>query len=91
MTWSDDIKLKQIYYISEEFSELLLIIKYNLSNILGGFLFSSLVHGGRCAACSEAHTNFADESPCLTAEDIRNEVLTIHRSREVLKMLSLYK
>jgi hypothetical protein len=38
----------------------------------------------------EAHTNFADESACLTADNVRNEVATIHRSQEVLKVLSLY-
>jgi hypothetical protein len=45
-------------------------------------------HGDRCAACREAHANFADESACLTADNVRNEVVTIHRSQEVLKMLS---
>jgi hypothetical protein len=30
----------------------------------------SALHGDRCSA---AHTNFADESACLTADDIRNE------------------
>jgi hypothetical protein len=48
------------------------------------------LHGDKCAACHEAHTNFADESACLTTDSIRNEVVTIHRSQEVLKMLSLY-
>jgi hypothetical protein len=32
--------------------------------------------------------NFADESACLTADNIQNEVVTSHRSQEVLKMLS---
>jgi hypothetical protein len=32
--------------------------------------------------------NFADESACLTADNVRNEVVTIHKSQEVLKMLS---
>jgi hypothetical protein len=35
-----------------------------------------------------AHMNFADELACLTANNIWNEVVTIHRSQEVLKMLS---
>jgi hypothetical protein len=34
------------------------------------------------------HTNFADESACLTADNVRNEVVTIHKSQEVLEMLS---
>jgi hypothetical protein len=42
------------------------------------------------AACREAHTNFADESAYLTTDNIRNEVVTIHRSQKMLKMLSLY-
>jgi hypothetical protein len=47
-------------------------------------------HDDRCTAGCEAHTNSADESACLTADNVRNEVVTIHRSHEVLKMLSLY-
>jgi hypothetical protein len=47
-------------------------------------------HGDRCTAGCEAHTNFADESACLLADNVRNDVVTIHRSQEVLKMLSLY-
>jgi hypothetical protein len=49
----------------------------------------SALHGCRCADCCEAHTNFADESACLTADNIWNEVVTIQRSQEVLKMLSI--
>jgi hypothetical protein len=48
----------------------------------------SALHGGRCAACCEAHTNFADESACLTSDNVRIEVVIIHRSQEVLKMPS---
>jgi hypothetical protein len=50
----------------------------------------SALHGNRCAAGCEAHTNFADESVCLTADNVRNEVVTIHRLQEVLRMLSLH-
>jgi hypothetical protein len=50
----------------------------------------SAFHGDRGAACRKAHTNFADKSACLTADNFRNEVVTIHRSQEVLNMLSLY-
>jgi hypothetical protein len=50
----------------------------------------SALHSDRCAAGCEAHMNFADESACLTADNVRNEVVTIHRS-QMLKMLSLYK
>jgi hypothetical protein len=32
--------------------------------------------------------NFANESACLMANSVWNEVVTIHRSQEVLKMLS---
>jgi hypothetical protein len=41
------------------------------------------------AGC-KAHTNFADELVYLTADNARNELVKIHRSQEVLKMLSLY-
>jgi hypothetical protein len=33
----------------------------------------SALHGGGCAACCEEHTNFADESACLTADNVQNE------------------
>jgi hypothetical protein len=52
-------------------------------------LHGSALHSDRGAACREVHTNFADESACLMAYNVRNEVVTIHRSQEVLKM-SLY-
>jgi hypothetical protein len=45
-------------------------------------------HGDLCAACRETRANFVGESACLTAHNVRNEVVTIHRSQEVLKMLS---
>jgi hypothetical protein len=50
----------------------------------------SALHGDRCTAGCEAHTNFRDESGCLTADNVRNEVVKIHRSQQALKMLSLY-
>jgi hypothetical protein len=50
----------------------------------------SALHGDRGAACREANTIFFDESARLTADNVQNEVVTIHRSQEVLKMLSLY-
>jgi hypothetical protein len=36
-------------------------------------VYGSTLHGGRCAACCKAYRNFADESACLTADNIRNE------------------
>jgi hypothetical protein len=33
----------------------------------------SALHGGRCTACCKAQTNFADESACLTADNVQNE------------------
>jgi hypothetical protein len=51
---------------------------------------SSALHGDRCAAGCEAHTNFSDESACLTADNVRNQIVTIHISQEVLKMLFFY-
>jgi hypothetical protein len=38
----------------------------------------------------EVHTNFADESVSLTADNIQNEVVIIHRPQEVLKILPFY-
>lgn len=49
---------------------------------------SSALLGEQCAACGEANAEFADESACLMVENIRNEVVTIQRSLEVLKMPS---
>jgi hypothetical protein len=46
----------------------------------------SALHGDRCIAVCEAHRNFADESACLTVGNIRNEVVTIHGSQNVLKI-----
>jgi hypothetical protein len=65
----------------------------NLSFYRKYFYSVDLVHGsaldgGRCSACCEAYINFADESACLTADSVRKKVVTIHRSQEVLKMLS---
>jgi hypothetical protein len=48
----------------------------------------SAIHGDQCAACCKVNANFADESACLTADNISNEVVTIHRSQKVVKMLS---
>jgi hypothetical protein len=48
------------------------------------------IHGDRCTAGCEEHTNFADESICLFPDNVRNDVLTIHTTQEVLKTLSLY-
>jgi hypothetical protein len=51
-------------------------------------LHGSALHDGWCAACRKVLTNFANESAFLTADNIRYEPVTIHRSQEVLKMLS---
>jgi hypothetical protein len=50
------------------------------------FYFFHRFHGNRGAACREVHTNFANESECLMADSVRNDVVTIHRSHEVSKM-----
>jgi hypothetical protein len=34
----------------------------------------------RCTAGREAHANFANESAYLTAGNVRNEVVTVHKS-----------
>jgi hypothetical protein len=56
----------------------------------GKFVSLLTVHGDRCTAGCEADTNFVGESICLLADNFRNEVVTIHRSQEEFKMLSLY-
>jgi hypothetical protein len=48
-----------------------------------------VLQGNQCTASWEAHMNFADKSICLLANNVRNKVVTIHRSQAVLKMLSL--
>jgi hypothetical protein len=55
------------------------------------FFREVLTFADRGAACREAHTNFADESLCLSADNIRHEVVTLHRSQKVFKMLSFYR
>jgi hypothetical protein len=50
-------------------------------NVQGGFLFCWPLHGDRCTTGCEAHTNFADEAAYLTADNVRNEVVTIHTSQ----------
>jgi hypothetical protein len=56
--------------------------------VQGGILVTRQVPGDRCATCCVAHANFADESACPTGDSVWNEVVTIHRSQVVLKMLS---
>jgi hypothetical protein len=50
----------------------------------------SALHGDRCIAGCEAHRNFVVESIYLLGDNLRNEVVSTHRSQEMLKMLSLY-
>jgi hypothetical protein len=50
----------------------------------------SALNGDRGIACREEHTNFAAELACLTADNVRYEVITIHISQKVFKMPSLY-
>jgi hypothetical protein len=59
------------------------------------FYFVDRFHDSACykvigVLLAEGHTNSADESACLIVNNIQNKVVTIHRSQEVLKMLSLY-
>jgi hypothetical protein len=50
----------------------------------------SALHGSQCTAGCEVYTNIANELACLTGDNVWNEVVTIYRSQEVLKMLCLY-
>jgi hypothetical protein len=65
------------------------MLKYREDFYFVDRFYGSALHGDRCTAGCEAHTNFADESICLLVGNVRNEVVTVHRS-QVLKMLSLY-
>jgi hypothetical protein len=60
----------------------------------GGFLLTwhhgSARQGDRCTAGREAHANLADESGCLMADNVWNEVVTVHKSQEVFKMSCLH-
>jgi hypothetical protein len=50
--------------------------------------FMAVLHSNRCTASCEAHANSVDESACLMANNSWNEVITIHRAYEMLKMPS---
>jgi hypothetical protein len=49
-----------------------------------------LFRSNQLIAGCEAHTDFDGESICVLAENVWNEVLTIHRSQEVSQMQSPY-
>jgi hypothetical protein len=40
----------------------------------------SVRHGEQCTAGCEAHMNFVNESACLMANNVQNEIVTICRS-----------
>jgi hypothetical protein len=63
---------------------------YRENLYLVGRFHGSALHGDRFTAGCEAHTNLADKSGCLTADNFRNKLVTIHRSQEVLKIVPLY-
>jgi hypothetical protein len=50
----------------------------------------SVLHGDQSTASCEAYTDFAYVSTCLMADNIEDEVVTIHRSQEMLKILFRY-
>jgi hypothetical protein len=50
----------------------LVLIQRVLFNSVDRFHGSTL-HGDRCTAGCEAHTNYADESVCLMADNVWNE------------------
>jgi hypothetical protein len=47
-------------------------------------------HGDLCTTGCEVHMNFTHESACLKADNVSDEVVTIHILQDVLKMLPLY-
>jgi hypothetical protein len=54
------------------------------------WFYGSALHSNQGTSCGKAHMNFAEESACLTTDNVWNKNVTIHISQEVLKMLSLY-
>jgi hypothetical protein len=66
-------------------------LEYNLKYCTRRIIFvGSTALRFTATGCREAHTNFADESACVTGDSVRNEVVTIHRSQVALKMLFFY-
>jgi hypothetical protein len=55
--------------------------KYREDFYFADLFHGSALHGDRYTVGCEAHTNFADESACLTADNVRKEVVkfTDHR------------
>jgi hypothetical protein len=52
--------------------------KYRKDFYFVDWFHGSALHGNRGAACREAHTDLANESGCLTVDNVWNEVVTIH-------------
>jgi hypothetical protein len=44
------------------------------------------LHGDWCTTGCEVRMNFAGESTCLMVDNVWNEVVTVHRRQEMLKM-----
>jgi hypothetical protein len=65
-------------------------VKISYLIIHGGFLVAGRVHSSafhyRYATCCGMHADFANESVCLMVDGAWNEVVTDHRSQEVLKI-----
>jgi hypothetical protein len=56
----------------------------------GGFLLLLTGSTALRFTATGAPTRLTDESVCLAADNVRNDVVTVHRSQEVLRMLPLY-
>jgi hypothetical protein len=67
-----------------------IIIILQGSSYLSWAVHSAALHGDQCTTSCKVDMNFADESIYLLANKIQNEIVTIHGSQDVLKMLSLY-
>jgi hypothetical protein len=65
------------------------MLRIQRGSYLCWLVHGSALHSNWCTISCKADTDFADESMCLLADNIKTEVLRIHRSQKVLKMLSV--
>jgi hypothetical protein len=63
---------------------------HNLSSSPHTGEFCATLHSNQCTTGCKVNTDFATESASLMADNFLDEVVTVHRSQEVLKMLSHY-
>jgi hypothetical protein len=75
-----ELNINGLKKICMSMAKLSLHLKYREDFYSVDQFHGSVLHSDRGTTCREAHMNFADESECLTADNISNEVVTIHIS-----------